>query len=162
VLSGVSASGVTGANRDEGCYVDPRRRLQVRLNPVRFADRDALRRYLRHEVQHAADILDPSFAYREESLDEPTRRRYAALWCASIEERLAGAALEPATHPGLLQRARAMARPKCPLCSLPTADWASPRPETNAWLRHAFPEWSPDQGLCGRCLEWAEVSAGQF
>ncbi|MBI3098581.1 MAG: hypothetical protein HYY93_10120 [Planctomycetes bacterium] len=160
ILPMVTAAWVGKAERDEGCFVDERRRLQVRLRRTRFEDREGLARFLRHEKMHAADILDPEFGYRNETVDEPTRIRYATLWCTSIDERLKGASLEPVTHDGLLQRARSLSRPKCPLCSLPTVHWGEVRDAAMTdWLRGQFAGWSPDQGLCERCLEWAEVNA---
>lgn len=44
----------------------------------------------------------------------------------------------------------------CPLCHFPTFDWADVAAlngETLAKLRDQFPQWTPDQGVCGRCVE---------
>lgn len=66
--------------------------LRVRLQ--RFRDRGRLAAFLRHEVQHADDMLDPEFGYaltREPSLGESNRvaDRYRAFWCAYVDARLA-------------------------------------------------------------------------
>jgi hypothetical protein len=161
LLPRVSAAGVSRADRNEGCYIDGKRRLQVRLRPSRFeGDRAVLARYLRHECEHVFDILDPAFGYRDEVIDEPTRERYAKLWCAAIEARLRGEAAEPMTHAALLQRARAMLRPKCSLCDLPAAEWVEPAGRAVDRIRKEYPQWTPGQRVCERCVEWAEVTAG--
>jgi hypothetical protein len=159
--AGLKSVGVVAADGVEGCFVGASRRLLIRLRPSRFGDRGALERYLRHELAHASDVLDPAFGYRAEALDEPTRRRYADLWCASIEARRGGESIEPVTHAGLLQRARALSTPKCPLCALPsTRRVAVPEPLA-ARLREEVPGWSPDEALCERCIEWAELRAAR-
>jgi hypothetical protein len=157
LLPRVAATGVIRADRDEGCYVDSQRRLQVRLRRSRFEDRAALARWMRHEVVHASDMLDPDFGYREEDVGEPTRKRYGALWCASIEERLKGTGAESVTHDGLMQRARVLARPRCPICEFPSVNWGTPSGELVSFLRSEFPGWDPGKGLCDRCVEWAQV-----
>lgn len=50
----------------------------------------------------------------------------------------------------------------CPLCDFPTFTWAdseSLRPEIAARVVAEFPAWSPEQGLCGRCLETYQAAA---
>ncbi|MEK7779924.1 MAG: hypothetical protein AAB370_00315 [Verrucomicrobiota bacterium] len=50
----------------------------------------------------------------------------------------------------------------CPLCDFPTFTWADAdalRPEIAARVIAEFPIWSPDQGLCGRCLETYQAAA---
>jgi hypothetical protein len=45
---------------------------------------------------------------------------------------------------------------QCPLCGFATFDWASVgsfREHTAAAIRQEFPGWTPDQGVCGRCVE---------
>jgi hypothetical protein len=52
----------------------------------------------------------------------------------------------------------------CPLCQFPTFDWADVRAlsaETLAGLRKPFPQWTPEQGVCGRCVEVFELT-GKF
>lgn len=50
----------------------------------------------------------------------------------------------------------------CPLCDFPTFNWADVealRPEMVARVVAEFPCWTPEQGLCGRCLETYEAAA---
>lgn len=50
----------------------------------------------------------------------------------------------------------------CPLCDFPTFTWADARalqPEIAARVVVEFPLWSPEQGLCGRCLETYQAAA---
>lgn len=50
----------------------------------------------------------------------------------------------------------------CPLCDFPTFTWADSealRPEIAARVTTEFPTWSPEQGLCGRCLETYQAAA---
>jgi hypothetical protein len=50
----------------------------------------------------------------------------------------------------------------CPLCDFPTFTWADSealRPEIAARVVVEFPLWSPEQGLCGRCLETYQAAA---
>lgn len=44
----------------------------------------------------------------------------------------------------------------CPLCDFPTFNWADAQalpPDIETRVTTEFPHWSPEQGLCGRCLE---------
>jgi hypothetical protein len=70
--------------------------IVVGLRPERVGDRPALLYFLRHELLHVADMLDPSFGY-ESALPHaeggPTHvrllmERYRALWAATIDARL--------------------------------------------------------------------------
>jgi hypothetical protein len=48
----------------------------------------------------------------------------------------------------------------CPLCAFPTFDWAHAEALPSGILSRIlaeFPTWSPEQGLCGRCLETYEA-----
>jgi hypothetical protein len=50
----------------------------------------------------------------------------------------------------------------CPLCDFPTFRWADASSVTDEILRRItveFPAWSPEQGLCHRCLESYEAAA---
>jgi hypothetical protein len=52
----------------------------------------------------------------------------------------------------------------CPLCDFPTFDWADLHALSDvsrASLRAQFPLWTPDQGVCKRCVEIYEL-AGKF
>lgn len=45
----------------------------------------------------------------------------------------------------------------CPLCKFPTYRWVDPEAMPEAWrarVRERAPGWSPDAGLCERCLEY--------
>lgn len=70
-------------------------RLALTLCPERFLDPSELRRYLRHELMHVADMLDPGFGYRREDLsggspaeENILRLRYRTLWDVTIDGRL--------------------------------------------------------------------------
>lgn len=52
----------------------------------------------------------------------------------------------------------------CPLCAFPTFAWANVEAiarETLVLISSEFPEWSSEQGLCGRCAEIYKSSARQ-
>jgi hypothetical protein len=74
-----------------------RRRLQIRLLPQSLLQPDLLLPFLRAELLHIADMLDPSFGYRPSlpvSQAGPTHDRllmdrYSALWSASVWGRVA-------------------------------------------------------------------------
>jgi hypothetical protein len=69
--------------------------LVVRLRPASLLDRARLLAFLRHELQHVADMLDPEFGY-ERSTPAGTspayanllRDRYRVLWDTTIDGRL--------------------------------------------------------------------------
>lgn len=72
------------------------KRLVLRVAPSHFLDPAGLLRFLRHELEHVADMLDPSFGY-DPGLPEvdggPLRlrlilERYRVLWSTSIDGRL--------------------------------------------------------------------------
>lgn len=65
----------------------------LRVLPLRFAKRERLIAFVRHEFLHAADMLDPHFGYQtlgEATLAETNRLAdgYHALWCAYVDARL--------------------------------------------------------------------------
>lgn len=74
----------------------PRTVLVVRLRPESLLAGDALLGFLRHELLHVADMLDPVFGYERAvavSDDGPShenllRERYRVLWDATIDGRL--------------------------------------------------------------------------
>ena len=82
-----------------------RKKMGVRVLPARFVDPGALKAFLRHELMHLEDMLDPAFSYQE-SLEEdnPTRERYRVLWDTSIEARLEKAGRATAGAGERLQR----------------------------------------------------------
>ena len=103
------------ARRDEGADLRddlapdarPGRRLPVlvlRLRPESLLDPERLVPFLRRELQHVADMLDPAFGYeRELPADDADparanllRERYRVVWEATVEGRLAARhGLEP-------------------------------------------------------------------
>lgn len=76
----------------------PRRRrvVIVALRPERVRDGDAFHYWLRHELLHVADMLDPAFGYTPgipsaeggPTHDRLLQERYRALWDATIDGRL--------------------------------------------------------------------------
>jgi len=74
-----------------------RRTVVLQLRPGAFADREALRALLRHELTHVADMLDPAFGYTprwvgaatETLPDALLRERYRVLWGTCVDGRLA-------------------------------------------------------------------------
>jgi len=118
ILSHVLGCKVTGARaaREEGAelFVAPpgdsappaaRRWIVLRLRPERLATSAALLAYLRHELLHIADMLDPAFGYHPvlpPSDADPTperlrRDRYRVLWDTSIDGRLMRRGWAPVT-----------------------------------------------------------------
>jgi hypothetical protein len=82
----------------EGCFPSPARDvIVVRLKPDRFEQPEALRRFLRHEFMHVADVLDPAFGYPQErrELEPAARERYAVLWGIHADARIARSGREP-------------------------------------------------------------------
>lgn len=73
------------------------RSVGIRVSPGRLTDKDRLLPFLRHELLHVADMLDPRFEYTPwlpESEDSPAherllRDRYRVLWGIYAEGRLA-------------------------------------------------------------------------
>lgn len=71
--------------------------LALRLRPSLLLDPGPLRALLRHELMHAADMLDPAFGYERSlppsddgpSADNIVRDRYRVLWDVTIDGRLA-------------------------------------------------------------------------
>lgn len=72
----------------------------LRVLPLRFANRERLLAFVRHEFLHAADMLDAHFGYQtlgEATLAETNRLAdsYHALWCAYVDARLERRHLAP-------------------------------------------------------------------
>ena len=69
----------------------------IRLRPESFLDPEALLTFLRHELLHVADMVDPRFGYMKDLLASDTgpsydailRTRYRVVWDATIDGRLA-------------------------------------------------------------------------
>jgi hypothetical protein len=103
--------------REGGCA---RRSVVIRLRPSSFSEPGPLLDLLRHEVYHIADMVDPSFGYDpvlEEAAEEDPARvklivgRYAALWDATIDGRLAREGRAPAAARAFREREFAAAFP---------------------------------------------------
>lgn len=95
------------ARRDEGAELfvaasadapEPARRtLVLRLRPASLAEPDRLRPFLRRELLHVADMLDPRFGYAPRASgpdagrlpDGLFRERYRVLWDTLVDGRLA-------------------------------------------------------------------------
>ncbi|MBI3085132.1 MAG: hypothetical protein HYY88_05305 [candidate division NC10 bacterium] len=95
------------ASRDEGAelFVSPagegvgeaeRRSVGIRLGPQRLLDADHLLTFLRHELLHIADMLEPAFGYEPRlpraelgpAHERLLQDRYRVLWDTSIDGRL--------------------------------------------------------------------------
>jgi hypothetical protein len=76
---------------------DRRPLLAIRIRPATLLDRQALLPFLRHELMHVFDMLNPRFGYRRSlprsddgpSADNIIRDRYRTLWDVTIDGRLA-------------------------------------------------------------------------
>lgn len=67
----------------------------LRILPSRFSNRERLATFLRHEFIHAADMLNPSWGYRQGAHSDRDAERFRTLWCASVDARLARRGHEP-------------------------------------------------------------------
>ena len=84
-------------DRAAGRSGDCRPLLVIRVRPEVLLDRVGLSGFLRHELTHIADMLDPCFGYRRTlpasddgpSADNIVRARYRTLWDVTIDGRLA-------------------------------------------------------------------------
>ncbi|MGQ0613393.1 MAG: hypothetical protein ACT4PV_06620 [Planctomycetaceae bacterium] len=80
---------------DEGAelLVGAERTVLVRVAPERLLEPAALRRFLRHEMRHVSDMLDPAFGYhpdlgvkgRTKAQENLVRDRYRTLWNLAID-----------------------------------------------------------------------------
>jgi hypothetical protein len=93
----VQARSVREEGADYLSVSSPGPRAIVRFLPETLLDAERLLRFLRHELFHLADMIDPAFGYDPELPDcdgSAARRRelivrYRALWDATIDGRLA-------------------------------------------------------------------------
>ena len=75
--------------------------LAIRLRPTTLADPRRLLPFLRHELQHVADMLDPEFAYDRTGpadgagpvYEKLLRERYRVLWDTTVDGRLSAQGL---------------------------------------------------------------------
>lgn len=201
----------------EGADLTPRgrkRTAHLRLRPSRFDDRVGLATFVRHEIGHLRDLLDPAFGCSGEhslhghmSSEALIRERYRSLWCASVDARIAAehrvplldehshafaitslfclsaigaaqvvawlrqarpahpillaCAVEPAQVskycPGFDAKHVATQRAHCPICRFPAWPAVESAPDLPSSIVSAvhtdLPNWSPDDGMCGRCVE---------
>jgi hypothetical protein len=88
----------------------------VSLPAVLFRDPEALERFLRHELWHVADVLDPDFGYPAEACgvfgsaagENAVRDRLRLLWSLAVDARIAAAGRPPSR--GLHEYAALLAR----------------------------------------------------
>lgn len=186
----------------------------VALRIERFDQGEQLELFLRHELMHLHDMVDPGFGYSPEfhlpgqnaAQQRLTRERYRLLWDIAIDGRLTAAnearqatagplgydrhradferafgfwpqskrdarfaslwtnpnprhaeLLAIASDPRLVRTApEPVPGAPCPLCGFASFDWADLKqdaPETVARIRAEFPQWTSEQGACGRCVE---------
>ena len=104
------------AKKDEAAelYVSAEigRSAVVAMRPERFEHDDVIRRFLRHELLHLSDMVDPAFGYapdlRARGIDPSRQRilreRYRLLWDITIDGRL-GRSPEGERHRVLFHRA---------------------------------------------------------
>lgn len=93
-----AASAEEGADLSLGQDNGATKRVGIRLQPDRFLDLPALQRYLRHELLHIVDLLNPTFGYEGDTVgNNIIRDRYRLLWCLSIDARLEATGGEPLT-----------------------------------------------------------------
>jgi hypothetical protein len=101
--------------------------------------------------QHAA-AFRRGYSFWSQQRQEET---FASLWDNTTPSH--GAFLALIADPrGLRGAHRPAPGVSCPLCDFPTFSWAAADKLPPAMLQRItieFPSWSPDQGLCGRCLE---------
>jgi hypothetical protein len=80
----------------------------VALRPERFTDDAALTRFLRHELAHLTDMVNPQFGYSPDlertgqtaSQLRLTRERYRLLWAVSVDGRLIQRGLDTVADEG--------------------------------------------------------------
>ncbi len=80
------------------------RSVGIRLSPERFTDAEGLLQFLRHELLHIADMLDPGFQYTRElpGLESDAayarliKDRYRVLWDVCVDGRLVRRGVAPA------------------------------------------------------------------
>ena len=82
-----------------------RRTLRIRIRPESLLDRQSAITFLRHELYHIADMLDPAFAYEPvlpktdggPTYDTLITNRYRVLWDVTINGRMTGRGWLPQT-----------------------------------------------------------------
>jgi hypothetical protein len=90
---------------NKGLEEKQRRTLRIRIRPESLLDPESAIRFLRHELYHIADMLDPAFAYEPvlpktdggPTYDTLITNRYRVLWNVTINGRMAGRGWLPQT-----------------------------------------------------------------
>ncbi len=117
------------------------------------ADRVTANRREQHQL-----LFDRAFAFWPE---EKRRRVFDAHWTGPDPRHETLLAL--AADPRDLSHAREpLPGGSCPLCGFPTFEWADApalRSETLAAVKQQFPDWSPEEGVCRRCVEIYEAAS---
>lgn len=76
--------------------IRPEKTILIRMKPARLLEPSSLQSWLRHELMHVADMLDPAFGYDPQCPDNDAgavamnllRERYRVLWDTWIDGRL--------------------------------------------------------------------------
>ncbi len=84
--------------KNDKLYTDDEKNtsILITLTPERFCESDKLLDYLRHELQHIEDMLNPDFKYKINSsnpkansvIDSLFLQRYSVLWDLTVDGRL--------------------------------------------------------------------------
>jgi hypothetical protein len=107
--------------------------------------------------QHAAGF---SSSYSFWTAERQTET-FDSLWCSATPRHAEFLALI-ADPRGLRAAHRPAPDASCPLCDFPTFTWAdlgTVPAEITQRITAEFPMWSPEQGLCDRCLEMYQAAA---
>ncbi len=150
------------SSREEGADLSPdHQKVGLRVRSERFLDPEGLCRFLRHEFQHVADLLDPAFRYDPTDVPERTPGvqaivygRYRVLWAVTVDGRL-----ERAGRPTVASREDRWREFQAVYRSLPEADLRAAFERLWTWDRPTHPElWAMAQDP-RRVLAWAQGTA---
>ncbi len=150
------------SGREEGADLSrDRQKVGLKVRSERFLDVEGFRRFLRHEFQHVADMLDPAFRYDPDVVPERPPgvqallyERYRGLWDITIDGRL-----ERAGRPTVATREDRWRELQALYRSLPEADLRVAFERLWAWDRPTHPDlWAMAQDP-RRVLAWAQGSA---
>lgn len=111
---------------------------------------------MRSREQHCA-VFTRAFCFWPE---DRQRNTFHSLWHGAAPSHSGFLALI-ADPRGLRRTHRPAPGAACPLCDFPTFAWADAEalsPEMAGCIVAEFPAWTPEQGLCGRCMEAYETS----
>jgi len=150
------------SGREEGADLSrDRQKVGLKVRSERFLEAEGFRRFLRHEFQHVADMLDPAFRYDPDVV--PTRppgvqallyERYRVLWAVTVDGRL-----ERAGRPTVATRADRWREFQALYGTLPEADLRAAFERLWTWDRPTHPElWAMAQDP-RQVLAWAQGAA---